>query len=453
MRPCWVLLIAAVACGDNGSELDEGTRDGTRIKVRWYEFTDGTRQWEPYQGFVYGGLAEVNSEVFYDAELDTTCTPELWLDGVTRCMPRVERSPQKLYTDATCSQRVTERPDLYELVADYDPKCGVERLWHVYPVTRTMPAPSALYYRESSGRCAAAAINATKYGVLGDEMPPERFATMTTTVSEDADRIHVRYRESDDGMRVPIGLHDSLLGPALLDQMYAIPQAGYAGYFAGNTCTERVLRVEPGCAPPVSAYWGQYSKVGERVAVEQTFYGSGPSDCIATPPMPPSDYYRVSDDWVPLADMVTTIDTVPDRRIQLIHSSIGERPVRLHQLFDTELGLECTPYEFPDKVHRCAPSRDAVWLESSLFADAACQTRLDLARVLTSARGRAFLFDDLTAFGGKLSIREVGERYREPIYFLGGQDACEPYIGDLEVFRLGPEVSWDTFASATRTPD
>ena len=75
--------------GDAGVDPNEGAHSGTRLKLTWFNFSDGTRQW--------------NS--FYDAERKEDCYPyPPWLDGKTYCTP--DSNASVVYTDASCSQKV-----------------------------------------------------------------------------------------------------------------------------------------------------------------------------------------------------------------------------------------------------------------------------------------------------------------------------------------------------------
>src|SRR5512140_3579343 len=77
------------AGGDAGIDPADGARSGTRLKLTWYVFTDGTRQWS--------GM--------YDSERKEYCSPyyPAWTDGRVYCTP--EHGGSLVYTNATCTQR------------------------------------------------------------------------------------------------------------------------------------------------------------------------------------------------------------------------------------------------------------------------------------------------------------------------------------------------------------
>lgn len=86
-----------------GNALAEGHKSGTRLKLRFYEGSDGSRQFID----------------FYDSELKTTCTvPVTTADGKTRCVPASTGLPW--FTTSDC----TGAPVFYA-VAKADPQPAV----------------------------------------------------------------------------------------------------------------------------------------------------------------------------------------------------------------------------------------------------------------------------------------------------------------------------------------
>src|SRR5689334_974050 len=82
MRLLFVLALAG--CGDNG--LDRGAaHSGSRLKLGWYEYSDGTRQ-------------RVR-DWYFDRERGERCTPARWSDGSRYCTPA---SDPAVYVDLGC---------------------------------------------------------------------------------------------------------------------------------------------------------------------------------------------------------------------------------------------------------------------------------------------------------------------------------------------------------------
>src|ERR1700760_4212477 len=102
-RSIAVLLAAFVACspsmpptasdapgmsgGRGSSSPNDGAESGTRLKLTYYAFTDGTTQW-------FG---------LYDSERKENCNPfdGTWPDGNTYCVPAWSGSI--VYSDSKCT--------------------------------------------------------------------------------------------------------------------------------------------------------------------------------------------------------------------------------------------------------------------------------------------------------------------------------------------------------------
>ena len=68
----WAILLALAACGDDvRREPSAAPVSGSRLKLEWYFYGDGSR--------------EPNPEAFYDTLIHGRCTPRLWSDGEERC--------------------------------------------------------------------------------------------------------------------------------------------------------------------------------------------------------------------------------------------------------------------------------------------------------------------------------------------------------------------------------
>ncbi len=449
MRGLWLWLLLA-ACGDNIVDVD-GARSGSRLKLRWFEPEDGVRQWEATPGTTIRDGHLANTEVFYDEQLHLMCSAELWADGTTRCTPPLELTDLKLFGDPGCTFQISQHPDQFGFLGELDYQCGQLRIARAYPVTRTMKF-GTIYRHDLDGACRPAASEDRELGVLGDPVSPSTFATIVTSTSHDDERVQIRYHESDDGMRLPIGLQDELLGPAVLRQMYAIPDRPAQEWFWTDAdCSgESVVRVEAGCPAPVSAYWwpdevGRYSRVAERVT-PSTVYREGPTGCTAEP-HEDSDYYRIIEERLPLADMVTVPDEDPDRRIRVVAASTGTRRARTGVLLDTRFG-DCAFYKFPDGAFRCAPLSEGAFHHSGMFSDAACQVPIDVASTGFLYRGyqpSTLLLDELASSSG-VEIRDISERYRGPIYNL--QEQCMPFDFGSDWRRVGRVVDWSELVRA-----
>ncbi len=128
---------------------------------------------------------------FFDAELDTRCTPAHAGDGTVRCIPHARSSISVRYLDDGCMQPV-------QLVPAWGPRGRTvaatgEAPWEIdYPSSSSVsPAPrlyevgelpSAQLYWGWPGACFPYVFDPAvePWRVVGPELPPERFALLTT---------------------------------------------------------------------------------------------------------------------------------------------------------------------------------------------------------------------------------------------------------------------------------
>ncbi|HEY5922091.1 MAG TPA: hypothetical protein VIV11_10495 [Kofleriaceae bacterium] len=457
MRGLWLPFVLLAGCGDDLPEDGEGVRSGSRLRITWFDF-DGTRQWQPEEGFRFVDRRFVDGEVYFDRQRDEPCSPQPWLDGITRCTPEVEVVDRKYFTDDLCTMRVTENPQIYKYVADYDPKCNVQRRWHVYPIVAVIPRPQ-LFYLTTRGDCLPSPSSALEVGVLGAEVGPERFATVTMTANSD-DRIAIRSRESDDGMRLPLGLRDKYLGDSKLAGEVVLPLApqittASSLFYADAACTRAYLRVDAGCAAPQNALVdGEYTAIGER-ATAIPAYSLATGSCAPLVNPTDGDYFEVKiANPIELVTLAVSVDEYPVARIRLQHA-VGEGVrARVRALHDTQFATDCVPRKFPDDVYRCMPDPQHHELFPA-FIDATCETTIDVARAVPPHPRPRLAVVDNTLLGGGLRLFEVGDAVTEPLYIRSGFNGtmCVPAGLTDEVYRVGRQVEWSELATATLATD
>jgi len=461
MRARWLLLLVLVGCGD-----DLPTRDahsGTRLRLSWFDF-DGTRQWEEQEGrhFIDGRF--VNTETYFDSTRNEPCAPEPWLDGITRCTPDVELIDTKRYADSACTMRVTENPQLFKYVGDYDDKCSVRRVWHVLPVVATVPH-TELFYRAADGKCWPAPSSSAYIGVLGGELPYDTFATIDTAHGPSGDRIQMRYRESDDGMVLPIGLYDGKLGRAdvtYFGDYIALPPVVASGqpdtlFYADAACTRGYVRVESGCGAPANATgdFPTYYAIGSRAPTPPT-YARSFGMCMPLANTPDGEFYEVLTQ-APLQPVIVShsVASVGTQRVQLqFASTSGGVTLRLRELYDTLLATDCVPRKFPDDVYRCAPDQAAAELVPGAYSDPSCQTPIEIAQITPGHAPPRLVLQDRVLLGGGLKIFELGAPFTDVVYSFGGSGGttCGPFVID-DVYRVGRQVEWSELATATLEAD
>jgi hypothetical protein len=477
-----VLAAALVACGGpapatpdapldaagSGSGVDpnDGARSGTRLKLTWFAFTDGTRQWNG----------------FYDAQRKEHCSIyDDWADGHAYCVP--DTTGAVVYTDAACTQKIAQvygDPACAELQNDYvleDVSDGcTTHPAHLYLRGARLAAPT-YYERLSDGSCYGP-FSDTYYAYyqLGAEVPTSQLVQLTLGAPGDTGRIGERYFESADGMRFPWVLHDSMLDAdcypsATTDGATTAtcqPSASYTSYYHDATCSQPEVELRAAC--PAPAYLESFSNaacpadpptfyaVGAAVAGNALYYQSGATCAMTTGPASYT-YYQAGPART-LAELTRAPDAAVSRRLQLIHytTSDGLRS-RDDDLFDTQQGAECYPTLLPDGTIRCVVFGPYI---STYYRDAACTAPVDLVEIYDGPAGCAapavpkFAQKYLTRPPGSCAygteVHPISTPYAGPVYAdYGTCTRYTPYESTL--YSVGPAVPLTDFVAAVVSVD
>lgn len=139
---------------------DDGTKDGSRLKARYYVADDGARQFAGW----------------FDTQRGEDCTFQVAADGKMRCMPIPRVQGYVLYyADASCSQKIvadaTGCATGYAGIWDTS-GCGQSRL-HLHSLGSTVN--SATIYYSYNGSCTPIAKGDTVYRHVGAEIPASSF--------------------------------------------------------------------------------------------------------------------------------------------------------------------------------------------------------------------------------------------------------------------------------------
>jgi hypothetical protein len=277
--------------------------------------------------------------------------------------------------------------------------------------------------------------------------------------------MQLRYRESDDGLRLPLAPHDAVLGAGELvhtarGEDVVLPPSALAPnppglFYADAFCRRAYVRVEPGCAPPASfAEPGPILfATGDR-ATAPPGYAEAFGACEPLANVPDGDFYQVMIDS-PVDPLEMTIERASTQhRVELQRAHRGDVVLRLRELYDTQLAAECVPRKFPDDVYRCAPD-GAAELIGGLYSDAACSQLLEVARVLPGHRPPGLVLADRTLLGGTLKVFALDEPYIGPMFAFGGAGGTQCLAVDsLDLmYRTGRLVDWSELATATLSTD
>src|SRR5512143_1483814 len=214
MRALVVGFLVLVGCGDNLADLNDGARSGIRLKLDWYDYDDGPRHW-------------AQGEVYFDADRDEECKPLEWDDGATYCTPvAFPRDGYEPYADAGCTELLAERADVAPYLSERVDACGMARPAHLYPIRD--PVDLDRYWVSlGDGTCQEVDTPRTLWR-LGPEVPRSSLVRLGVEPPRGIGRIELRVRTSIDGMRLPIGYVDSLLGPVEESRFELEPSAPVA---------------------------------------------------------------------------------------------------------------------------------------------------------------------------------------------------------------------------------
>jgi hypothetical protein len=445
---------------------NDGARSGTRLKLTWFEFADGARQWDG----------------FYDAERKETCyIYRDWIDGKSYCAP--DYSGSIVYTSSTCTAKATE---IYK-----DPSCALAQLpytmeWdytpcdsrpaHLY-LRGTKLSLAQYYYKTSDGRCGGPYTTTTSYDyyAVGAEVAPSELVEVTIGSPVGPGRLGTRFYQSSDGMRLQATVHDSELGADCYPQVYATgattgscaPNARYAAYDQDAACTQHKIAINKQCElPKYTVYYPpeacpadppSYYTLGTPVSGSPLYYYDGAS-CVASTPSTANNYYRVGTELA-----VAPVDRVvaaAASRLQLVHYTNSEgMSYRSYNLYDSQKGADCYPTKLPDGTIRCVPYGGYV---RTLYRESTCTQTIDLVEVDSGPASCGaptvpkFARKYVTPAPGSCNygtqVFDVGAPYSGTVYEDFG--TCQVYSpATAKLYSLGAPVPVTDFVTATTSID
>lgn len=149
----------------DAAAAEDGTKDGSRLKARYYVSEDGAQQFATW----------------FDTQRGEECAFQLAADGKRRCLPTaVIFGTPGYFADASCSQRLivasTGCAD-HGLVAVWDTAgyCGGQYRQRIYPMTGKFTG--ATVYYETNGVCTAGAMGTMEFVRAGAEIPAGAFVS------------------------------------------------------------------------------------------------------------------------------------------------------------------------------------------------------------------------------------------------------------------------------------
>lgn len=432
---CAPLLVLA-ACGDDvRREPVVAPVSGSRLKLEWFFYGDGSK--------------DPNPEAFFDTELHTRCSPQLWSDGVLRCAPVADDA---VYTNATCTELVGRGDQIAKptFFLGHEQVAGVRSPAHLYHAGSDTTVPSSIYER-IDGTCVGPRL--TQPDVPYFEVQDEVLATDMVVFHDSSvaadERLDLEVRETDDGLHLPLGLRDRTLALAC----HAIERAGgavceptsvpTAFHFADPGCETPALGVpvsQP--APAIARSTGLDGCTVDRAvgASAPVLYTRIGATCQVVPGGGGLRAYTLGAE-ISLAPLERRV--VPDRAHRLLQIVIGAGSERLldEWMYDTATRLDCRRATFDDAV-RCIP---AVTIPATTLFAQGCTLAIPVAE-LTEPACTPTGFATTTSELGVLELRAIGEPLSSPLYSMD-TGSCAPYIAapGRVVHAVGPPIPTETF--------
>jgi len=429
----WVLLVAA--CGDNSlarESLFTGL-SGSRIKLQWYLFQDGTRQLE--------------TAAFYDTELHVRCESKPWTDGVTRCAPIADPT---VFRDEACTLELgratsTRTPKYF---IGHDRIDGELRAARLLRAGDRVVEPPTQFFERRDGACVRIDEPET---VAYYELPIEvDVAKLAEVWPEriDGDRLGLRILSSAEGLSAPVGYHDRALAIDCRPELRpdgtsaCIPTDAVApAHFADPYCEQRVVVAT---APPPTITvndangCAMYHRAGSESA--SLLYRREGSGCVRAFLGADEHAYRVGAP-LDLAPVERIVEAEPDHRLQRIAVAAGQLLTLDDRLHDTATRTDCRSYG-NGELAVCVPTNavDA----THVYANDKCGRELlvaDLPRVQCSP--------SKFAVADGISIHAIGTPYTGALYTLdpSGQCRLRPTVSDVVPHLLGPPIPPSTFVA------
>jgi hypothetical protein len=451
----------------------DGAKSGTRIKLQWFVFDDGTKQ---FSGF-------------YDSQLSSACSNNSFYgDTHTYCIPQYMGVN---YSDAACSQKIAlsynnqcaATRQTYTFAAETMSMSCMYGVTHLYHLGAVASGVTNYYYKDGTGTCqngGALGTNYTAYSV-GAEVTTSGLAEMTLGTPT-AGAVGVVSLQTADGLNYPQNFHDSAGGfdcygsynyQGATTAMCVPNNSGYAGYYSDNGCTSHEMIVGPGCTPPPYAFKPSRDNCSvDPYEVDHgaslisptpaSYYYWNPSSqtCIAQTIPTGYTFYDLGT-AITLQSLMRKPDAIPGHRVQGIQMSSGESRMRDYTMYDKTLGSECYIQQMGDGTYRCMPENAYIQQPSNFYTDSTCSTSATFAQAYkggsascASPPAPGYAYANVTVGNCyDYNIYQVGAKYTGTVYYMNG--TCMPYpsAGQYDWYMLGPQVPTIGLAAATLQND
>lgn len=484
-------MVATAACGSvNKAKLDaapkpadatvdvppdpaDGAKSGTRLKIKWAQYADGTKQFSAW----------------HDAQLNTDCYPQPFYADPTKmyCVPNAD---SVYYSDAACTTRFSleytacnNAHQTYASEYEYTSANCTSGVAHVYSLGAMITTPTNYYSKDlSTGNCnsygTTPTTNYTSYAV-GAEITPTSLVEVTKSAPT-AGALGVVSYESADGMSLPVMLHDTTnnfdCNPYYQyfgqSQSICFPNsAAYGGYYQDSNCGTSLAYTQTGCQVPAFTY--TYPKTQCQVDTPSVFQLGA---VLATQPTTiyswnaqaqtcnGGTYSGLTYYGIGAATTTQTLTVTPDvfagRRMQTSQFVSGSTRFRNFvngdYLYDSTLHSLCYTEQMYDGSFRCFPNAAYV----QFFSDSTCTT--PLASVY---KGSTASCASPTPPTFAYQSSQIGNCYSQDLHQLGAKftgttvyqnnGSCTVFTNSAQYdfYEVGPQVPLVGLASATMQID
>ncbi len=458
-----VVVLFAIGCGrldfaalndaapDAYAGTDDGNHSGTRLKIIWDQYADGTRH--------HAGI--------YDAQRHEPCFIAAWADGNSYCAPT---SDAPVFADAGCTQPLASEPSSY-MPASYviTTDACEDAYTHLYEKAGPSAVTSDWHSFGPLQPCGGPNLVTNPLFDVGPEVSPSELVQLTLAHAQTTDRITTSYYTASDGFALETGFTDSVLATQCtgIQAVFGGPPFCAPLFTAGSElavdaqCTQPVAMAPVGCplasfsefdAPGCSE---QYFSTTTTMVTPTFLWNESTQTCVGSTGSLGVDYYALGAQ-VAVATLARVYDDVPGQRLQLVHYTAGAAHFADNTLYDTQLGTECAPNTTTDGVTRCAPV--GATIGASFYADASCTTPINIAAVSTYSPCAVEVAPTYAArtisagFTSVVEIHPIITPYTGALFELTPSCTASPSLY-VDFYEVGPIVDPSTFVAMTTVTD
>lgn len=488
-RLAW-LVAATAACGSvNKAKLDAppppadasvdappdplaGAKSGSRLKIEWAAYADGTKQFWSW----------------HDAQLDADCYPQNFYGDPTTKLYCIPNTDSTYYSDAACTQRFTfeynscnTTHQKYASEYEYTSSNCMGGVAHLYSLGAMIATPASYYYKDySTGMCnpqgATPTTNYVSYAV-GAEVTPSSLVEVTASAPS-AGAVGVINWTSADGMTIPAMLHDTAndadcspnyVNQATTAQCYP-NNTTYGGYYQDTACQTSMAYAQTACTAPkfASTYAKTQCATDQPSVVQlgtaltpqptnQYYWNAQAQTCNNNGIYSGYTYYNLGAP-VTLPSLGVTYDVISGRRLQSREYTTGSTRFRnftgYDQVFDSTLGENCYAQQMFDGTYRCLPN---LTYTQQFYSDSGCTNAVPLAQYYKGATASCasppaptFAYQQqMVGTCYTYDIYRIGAKYTGTVYTMSGTCVVYSQAAQYDFYQIGPQVPLVGLASAT----